>query len=550
MTLSFSPALSFVFLFGAASLAAAARQGIELQELAPPDGQPGDSFGYRIERAGKLAVVAATFDDDLGLDSGSAYVYVRDASLGWQLAKKLVASDGAAGDAFGYAVAVDGDRVLVSAPGHDGAAADCGALYVFARDQGGAGSTGLGNWGEVARFTPNGLAAGAGFGYSLALRGDQLLIGAPHHARGLPGRAYLYRRDPHVPLGWSLELDFTSSDPATAFEFGQDVALGDGLLAVSGARTSTPPYADTYVVHVRERDAGGAKNWGEVQRLSSPSGSRDIFGYELSLDGDHLVTVAPAETDFTTGQIGALYLYRRDLGGPSHWGLERRLLDPQGNGLFACDEVDLRGDWIVAGSFSLSAAGAPAAGAVFAFGRNVGGKNAWGSLGKLTDEEPQADAFFGLDLTLEKNELFVGAPGAYSGAASGEAYVLDLARVPRATWRNDVAGRNPDVHRAVTRPWLGTNYRAEVDLAATGHALAVLVAYAQRAERILPGGRVQLGSTPLGSLVAHGPRARFVFALPADPSLVGLALTTQARLVGEGRPFALSNAQDLVLGFP
>ncbi|MSR64074.1 MAG: hypothetical protein EXS08_16760 [Planctomycetes bacterium] len=198
--------------------------------------------------------MAATFDDDRGLDAGSAYVCARDAAGRWHVLKKLLASDGAAGDAFGYSVAVDGVRVLVGAPGHDGVLADEGALYVFARDQGGPG-----NWGAVTHFAPGGLALGAGFTYSLAQHGERLLVGAPHHARGVAGRAYLYRRDPSSASGWTLERDFTSCAPTTAFEFGQDVALDDATLALSGSTTSVQPYSD-YVVHLFERDAGGAGN--------------------------------------------------------------------------------------------------------------------------------------------------------------------------------------------------------------------------------------------------------------------------------------------------
>ena len=138
------PCLSLVFLSLRAAPLAAQECSSDVQEFEPPDGEAGDSFGYRLERSGKLMVVASSYDDDLGHDSGSAYVYVHDSALGWQLVKKLLASDGGAWDVFGYSVAVEGDRVLVGAPGHDGAAADCGVVYVFARDHGG-----RGNWGEV-----------------------------------------------------------------------------------------------------------------------------------------------------------------------------------------------------------------------------------------------------------------------------------------------------------------------------------------------------------------------------------------------------------------
>jgi hypothetical protein len=375
------------------------------------------------------------------------------------------------------------------------------------------------------------------------VHGDRLLVGAPHHGLGVPGRAYLYRRDAASAIGWTLERDFTSADPASAFEFGQDVALGDATLVVCGSTTSRLPYSDSYVVHVRELDAGGSGSWGEVARFASQTGAPDFFGWEVALDGERLAVVAPGEWDFRTNALGALYLYERAPAGG--WQLVRRLASS--DELFLADEVDLRGDWLVAGAPGQTSGGQLSAGAVVVFGRNVGGADAWGEVARVTDGDPEPSAMFGLDLALEQDELLVGAPGAYAGALGGEVYALDLARLARASWRNDALGTNPDVHRAVTRPILGTSYVAEVDLAASGHARALLIAFAHRAERTLPGGQVLLGAGRLGHLAGSGALAHFDVPLPADPALCGLALTTQAVLLG-GAPLALSNAQDLVLG--
>ena len=65
---------------------------------------------------------------------------------------------------------------------------------------------------------------------------------------------------------------------------------------------------------------------------------------------------------------------------------------------------------------------------------------------------------------------------------------------------------------------------------------------------MLPGGQVLLGQGLVGRMADQGPHASFEFALPADPALCGLALVTQAALLGGGMPLALTNAQDLVLG--
>ena len=97
---------------------------------------------------------------------------------------------------------------------------------------------------------------------------------------------------------------------------------------------------------------------------------------------------------------------------------------------------------------------------------------------------------------------------------------------------------------------LGATFLASVDLSTSGHAFARLVAYSTAADVALPGGQrllcggARLGSTPL----VPGPLASFALPLPASTSLCGLALTTQAVHLGAVTPFALSNAQDLVLG--
>ena len=66
-------------------------------------------------------------------DQGAAYVFVRSGTI-WNLQQKLTASDGAAGDRFGYSVAISGETVVVGAHRDDiGANIDQGSAYVFVR---------------------------------------------------------------------------------------------------------------------------------------------------------------------------------------------------------------------------------------------------------------------------------------------------------------------------------------------------------------------------------------------------------------------------------
>ena len=105
-----------------------------IRKLTTSDGAAVDLFGNSVAVEGDTVVVGAYRDDDHGTDSGSAYLLIKPTSGEWADATetaKLTASDGAAGDDFGYSIAVDGDTVVVGARGDADNGADCGSAYVF-----------------------------------------------------------------------------------------------------------------------------------------------------------------------------------------------------------------------------------------------------------------------------------------------------------------------------------------------------------------------------------------------------------------------------------
>ena len=144
-------------------------------KLATSDGAAWDRFGYCVAIDGNTAVVGVPYDDDSGDDSGSAYVYVRSGSS-WSQLTKLTAYDGAAGDQFGYSVDISGDTIVVGAPYDDDNGSDSGSVHIFV-------SSG-GSWMQQAKVKPGDGAAGDYFGYSVAID-YRLVVGAYGDANGI-----------------------------------------------------------------------------------------------------------------------------------------------------------------------------------------------------------------------------------------------------------------------------------------------------------------------------------------------------------------------------
>ncbi|MFC1688270.1 6-bladed beta-propeller [Pseudomonadota bacterium] len=154
----------------------------EVDKLLASDGAPIDQFGYSVAIDGDIAIIGAYGDDDLGSGSGSAYVFAWDGA-NWVEQAKLTASDGDGYDEFGHSVALDGGTVVIGAEGNWQSS---GSTYVFTWD-----GT---NWVEQAKLTASDGAAGDLFGYSVAIDGNTVIIGAfeDMHLGVSSGSAYVF----------------------------------------------------------------------------------------------------------------------------------------------------------------------------------------------------------------------------------------------------------------------------------------------------------------------------------------------------------------------
>ena len=212
---------------------------VEQAILTDPAGEAGDSFGISVDIDGNLAVIGAQGEaggvGNPNLNSGAAFVFERSENNGgvvsWDPEQVLRASDSQRFDYFGHSVSISGETIVVGARGESGGAGDpanaSGAAYVFAR------SGGVWNEDQILRASDSqGLDR---FGYSVAISGDVLVVGARGEDGGIgdplpnSGAAYLYRR---IDGSWSERSILRASDAQGGDEFGWSIAISRDTLIV------------------------------------------------------------------------------------------------------------------------------------------------------------------------------------------------------------------------------------------------------------------------------------------------------------------------------
>lgn len=283
-----------------------------------------DNFGWSVSMSGDTAIAGANLDDGTAVDQGSAYVFFRNPQ--WAQQQKLTASDGAADDQFGISVAVSGDTAVVGA---FGANSSRGSAYVFTRS----GTT----WTQQQKLTAADGAAGDQFGWSVAVDGDTVVIGA-HSDDGARGSAYVFKRNGTV---WTQEAKLLAGDGATFDQFGYSVAVA-GETAVSGAVMD-----DNGSAYVFTRSGS---TWTQQQKLTASDGAAgDKFGGSVSISGERTIVGAEGDDIGSNADQGSAYLFLRS---GTLWSQEQKLTASDGAASdFFGGSVSLSGNLAMVGSY-------------------------------------------------------------------------------------------------------------------------------------------------------------------------------------------------------
>jgi len=241
-------------------------------------------FGQSVAISGGTAIVGCPGDDHAVADSGAAYLF--DVATGNEIAK-LTASDAAEKDAFGSAVAIDGNIAIVGAVGDDDGGEHSGSAYLF--------DVTTGN--QIAKLTASDAAVEDLFGVSVDISGNTAIVGAQGDGDGgeNSGSAYLF----DIASGNQI-AKLTASDAMAYAEFGNSVAIS-GNIAIVGAWADSEAGLASGSAYVYDSISGD-----QIAKLTADdAAATDEFGQSVDIDGSNVIIGAPRDDYY-----GVAYLFQ------------------------------------------------------------------------------------------------------------------------------------------------------------------------------------------------------------------------------------------------
>ncbi|MGV3658619.1 MAG: LamG-like jellyroll fold domain-containing protein, partial [Prosthecobacter sp.] len=269
------------------------------------------NFGASLAAGGDVVMVGAS-------NQHAAFVFTRSGGV-WSQQQVLTGSNTEQGDYFGHAVVMSGNTAAISAPWEDAtgnSGFDCGAAYVFTRPGPG------GVWSQQAYLNASTKGQDDYFGWSLALDGDTLAVGAHEEdssATGVggtqtdnsaaeSGAVYVFTR---AGAAWSQQAYVKAGNTGGGDMFGSAVALaGDSLLVGAPMEDSSATWINGNAANESAQDAGAAYLFKRVGTVwsqhayikASNTDPGDQFGNAVSLSGDTAIIGAEIED----GAVGGI----------------------------------------------------------------------------------------------------------------------------------------------------------------------------------------------------------------------------------------------------
>lgn len=310
-------------------------------------------------------------------EPGYVYVFVRSGAK-WVRQQKLLRMDSAVSNGFGLSLALAGDDLLVCAPSGNQPA----ALYWFARDGG--------TWSQPQKITVSDGGPADGFCAAVALSGGVAVVGAPAaEVGGEPrGAAHVFVR---TAAGWSQKQVLIAGDGRLGAGFGTSVSVSDTMILLGAPYHPNPgPRRGRAYAFVLD---GGV--WHQQRTFEAPAdgGGADHFGWAVALSGEDAIVLAD---DQTNGGVAEVLVFSR-VGGD--WQEQQRL--PPATWMSFGPGSSL------AASSGLLVVGSPLTDQAHVFARSGLG---WAFQESLMTPDPLGRTYFGLVLAAHGERVLATAP--------------------------------------------------------------------------------------------------------------------------------------------
>jgi len=221
----------------------------ETAKLTASDASEGDNFAWKLAINGNIIVIGTYGDNDNGANSGSAYLFEKPLS-GWTTSTetaKLTASDAAGGDQFGRGVAIDGDTIVVGSPLDDDNGSNSGSAYIFEKPL-----TGWTTSIETTKIIASDAASDDLFGYNVAISGDMIVVGSylDNAADIDMGSIYLFEKPSAGWVASTESVKITASDAAADDQFGSSVAISGDTIIVGAPNAEDTGEVDSGAAYI------------------------------------------------------------------------------------------------------------------------------------------------------------------------------------------------------------------------------------------------------------------------------------------------------------
>ena len=401
---------SFTFLF--------ASNWDEVTKIVASDRAAYDHFGFSVAISGNFTIVGACNEDHnvSGTDSlpnaGAAYIFTKNDNDIWIPHQKLVASDRAENDEFGYSVAISGNYAIVRAQNQDTDAnglnpsTDAGAAYIFFFN----GSV----WVQEQKIVTLNHNAYRFIGHSVAISGNYAIVGSERddedgNEENLisdAGAAYIFY---HNGSTWVQQQKIVATDRTSSDNFGNAVAIS-GNYAVVGAwyqetdtngENALPEAGAAYIFFFNE------SSWVQQQKIvASDRATSDYFGNSVAISGDHIIVAAYLEDEDANGEntlnnSGSAYIFEL---GVTSWNQKQKIvaLDRSENSGSFGQSVSISGNTAIIGVPGECYGN----GAAYIFSRNA---ISWVQEEKLLAPVRAGLDYFGYSVAVSDNKCIVGA---------------------------------------------------------------------------------------------------------------------------------------------